>query len=108
MEQKIENVRAGMPDLLERLPDLLEREKLFLYDAALLRQVLDLPPDGAIREKFGLPLNRLMDVYRIDHARKLLVEYKIKYDRVWRLSGFGSEEELENAMEEVVEYKKNH
>lgn len=91
---------------LELFCDLMEKRIFLIKDmcpqkiAELCNCTLSLLNE-AIAEQLGFSIRQIMALYKIQYARELL-SIGIRYEIVYKHSGFNSQKELEKAMECIV------
>lgn len=94
-------------ETLTTILELFEKESVYLNrtvtydDLALLsgENVNDLQSD--FEKEFGYSLDEMISVWRLCHARELLLK-GVPYSLVWKLSGFKSRKELEREWDKLI------
>lgn len=90
---------------------LMEEKKLFLikglsdHQIALLLKTNIRNLNRILNESLGMGMEKIISMYRIQHARELLI-MGVNYKDLWKFSGFNSLSKMERAFEDVVVLKK--
>lgn len=93
---------------LEQLMFLMEDKKLYLiknlypYEIARLLKLKSCRLNNLLYESLGIGIEKLISMYRIQHARELLF-MGVRYKELWKFSGFISQTSLERAFQDVVD-----
>ena len=86
---------------------LLEKETIFLNPNLKTRDVarfLNLSTSEFKRllyKELYLDWDTLVDSYRLDHAKNMVMEYNVDYQMVWKLSGFKSCKRFERVLKKM-------
>ncbi|HON55263.1 MAG TPA: hypothetical protein PLG03_06915 [Bacteroidales bacterium] len=86
---------------------LFENRKIYLKSEITPSLIADLLKikrrrlEGIVNNSFGLSIDNIVNMYRLQYARQLLISGE-KYDSLWEKSGFSSRVDMERAFENIV------
>jgi len=92
---------------LEQLMFLMEEKKLYLIkelsalEIARLLKIKNWELNNLLNENLGLGIEKIISMYRIQHARELLF-MGVRFKEIWKFSGFVSQSSMERAFQDVV------
>jgi len=107
LENYIRMKENEIKNCLEGLIELFEEKRVYLIKDITPRCVARMLGkrrcrlDHILDASTGLSLDQMIVMYRVQHARRLLL-IGMDYECLWELSGFTSTEELESALERIV------
>lgn len=93
--------------ILEKFMLLMEEKRLYLIkelSSQKVAQVLNISKgnlESLLHESQGVNIELAISMYRIQHARELLI-IGVSYSDLWQFSGFLSQSNMERAFEDVV------
>jgi len=92
---------------IEMVTELFEKEKIYLIGHIKAKELAKIVGENAevmeesFERDFGYPLGDMVSIWRLCHARNLLLK-DVPYSCVWRLSGFKSRKEMEREWNRLV------
>jgi len=93
---------------IEKIMELFEKDRIYVIRNLKLRNLAEITGEDAHRmerdfeTEFGYSFREMLSIWRICHARDLLMSGKVPYRLVWKFSGYKSIKEFERECDSLV------